>query len=222
MIHPRTAIRAYAWNRIKNAVNIGDRVYLSRPHPVYFLDMPAIAVYFSQEPADIISGDRFVPQEYERRLQLTVEIMDEQPTDPTGSLRVEDRLDLLGRKIERAFYDDVFFQRDLPGYTGEIDDDGLISGLRMLGVSPDNVEIGSERIIAIQRLDFEMPYADDAFVEHKNELLESYMLEIRKVGWDDYTIDPIRIAADSDYGANFIITDVDDYVMNSDDTVVVL
>lgn len=198
MKHPRTAIRYYAYETIKDAVKMGDRVYMSRPYPIYFMELPAIAIYFSGEQIDIMAGDRYIPQEYERRLNLTIELIDTQPTDPDKSLLVEDQLDLRARKIERAFYDDVFFQKRLSSYTGSIDDPGLIAGVRLLSCTPGDIDLNGEFVVAVQKLEVEISWADYGFVEKKMEAFDSYLMQINRVGWDEQTVDPVLIAAEGD------------------------
>ena len=199
MIHPRTAIRVYAWDMLKAAIDVGGKVYLNRPNPVLTYDCPFATIYFSTETTEVKEGDRYVPQLYERKLGLVIDVCDEQPVDPDKLQRVEDRLDLLARQVEREFSKDIFFQRRLDGYSNEITDPGLIAGLRLVSTIPDSLQLNNDRVLATQSLTFEITYTDEAFVEKKGGIFESYLMQINRVGWDGSTVDPTLIEAQGEF-----------------------
>lgn len=199
IVHPRTVIRAYAWDLLKDAVDVGGRVYLSEPNPIIFDRLPVVAIYFLNEPIEISAGDRYIAREYERKLNLAIDIIAEQQVDPDGALKVENLLDGLGRQVELAMFNDNFFWKRLTTYTGENSDPGLLQSSILVNTTPHAVKTDSEKILAAQRLDFELTYLDNVFVEHKADIIESYMMEIRRVGWDESTVDPVLIAAEGDF-----------------------
>ena len=199
MIHPRTAIRAYAWSILKDNVDVNERVFLNRPNPLLLEELPAITIYFNSESVEIAEGDRHIVQQYERKLNLVIDVLMEQPTDPDQFQRVEDELDLLARQVEREFHKDIFFNKQIEGYTGLGYDPGLLTGLRLLSTIPDSIESNSDRVIACQSLTFELCYLDDAFLEEKGGIFESYLMQINRVGWDEDTVDPTLIEAEGDF-----------------------
>lgn len=200
MAHPRTAIRYYAWNLLKDGVSlVNGRVFLNRANPILVQELPAINVFFDSEENEVIDGDRYVPHKYERTMNLGIDIFAEQPSDPSGTLRIEDTLDSIARQVEDEFCKDIFFQKRLDGYDGNIGDPGLLAGHRLLSTIPAQVEIDSDRVIATQSITFGLIYTDDAIREPKGDIFESYLVKINRVGWTDETIDPTLIRAEGDF-----------------------
>lgn len=193
-------IRAYAWDLIKDEIKaVKDRVFLSRPNPVLLEELPCINIYFSDETAEISEGDRYIVQQYERKLTLAFDCIFEQPNDPEGLMRVEDDLDECGNQIERALFDDIFFEKRIPGYNPNArTNPGMLAGLRLLSVTPNELEI-SDRVLAFQTLVFELTYVMDAFIEHRYKTFEEYYMSINRVGWTPTTVDPVLIAAEGEF-----------------------
>lgn len=199
MIHPRTAIRTYAWDMLKAEVtDVNGKVFLNRPNPMLLDELPCINVYFNSEANEVTEGDLYVPHLYDRSLNITIDILREQPIDPDSQRRVEDELDHTAREVERAFAIDNFFQMRLPGYTDR-NDPGLLAGSRLLNTTPDTINLDNDRVIACQSLVFDLTYLDEAFIMKKSDVIDSYMAKFNRVGWDDETIDPTLIEAEGSF-----------------------
>lgn len=196
--HPRTAILYYAWDTLHEALDVGGRVYLHRPRNLDFYEFPAACVFFEGETIVPFSGSEQIPDEYLRSADISLNIFVENPNDPDKELRAEAYLNSLGRQAELALHDDPFFAQRLSSYTGSLQDPGLISGLSLTTVEPFRTEV-NDRIIMCQSLTFRMSYLDTPFSIKKFEAVESYLVEIRKVGWDENTVDPVLTAAEGDF-----------------------
>ena len=197
--HPRTAITAYTWALLKDNVDIGGKVFPQKPNKAMLSQLPCVCIYFIAEPVVVSSGDSYVPTQYERQLQLAIDVLVQQQVTSSGE-RIEVRLDQWGRQIEEAISDDPFYSKRLSSCTGNIKTDpGLICGARLTGTTPYDIsEEPGEVTAAAQSLVYELPYLDYAYPEHKWELMTSFMMEIRRVGWDEATVDPVLIASEED------------------------
>lgn len=92
----RKDIREKAVALLKAAVTeVSNRVFENRMRPVFQSELPCIVVYSRNESAEISSQ---APREYKRTLRLVAEIIAK--ADET----VDDTLDLLARKVEKAFF----------------------------------------------------------------------------------------------------------------------
>lgn len=200
MIVPRTLVREYAKQLVSNAVEseVADRVYVGRPNPVMFSELPFVLIMPITETVVKQGGSEYLPLDFDRIMSLSIFIAVDRPTDPSESLLVEDRLDVIGRKIEKAFNNDRRFQKLLSSWSGDIcGDDGILSGSTIRSVEVD-LESEAESTIAVMQLNYELLYEDRTTSEKRENLFESYLWELRRVGWDDDTVDPVIIAAEGD------------------------
>ena len=197
VIHPRSAILTYALDTLRDAVDVGGRVYLSRPNDLDTYELPAVCLYFTGEPVSVLAGSAMIPDEYNRMLTVRIDIFCEQPLDPDQESWVEISLDSIARQVELAFFNDVFFAKRFPGYSGSLRDPSLLTGLRLVNVEPYELEL-TDRIVGAQALTFELGYNDCAVPDRKFGYFESYLVEIRKSGWDEDTVDPILTSAEGD------------------------
>lgn len=172
-------------------------MYLHRPQNLDVYELPAVCLFFGGETVTVLSGSRQIPDEYTRAASLNVDIFAENPIAPVHGHRVEELLNRIGRQVEMAFFDDIFFSRRLPGSTGALSDPGLLAGAVLESVQPYDVEV-SDRIVLCQRLSFTLSYIDLAFSRKKAEFFDSYLVEIRKNGWDEDTVDPVLTSAEGD------------------------
>jgi hypothetical protein len=195
--HPRTAILYYAWDLLKSAVDVGDRVYLHRVRGLDVCDLPAVCLGFESEENDVHSGSAQGPTSYLRTLSLYVDVFAENPIDPSKTFRVEDRLGSFSRQVELAFFNDLFFSKRLSTNTNSLSDPGLVSGLVLGSVRLFDVEMANRDIVC-QRTNFSVSYLDEIYADNKYGFFESYLAEIRKPDWDAETVDPILISAEGD------------------------
>lgn len=196
--HPRTAILYYAWDLLKDALDVGGRVYLHRSNNLDVYELPAVCMFFTGESVSPFSGSVQIPDEYLRSASINVDVFAENPNDPEKVFRVEELLNSLARQAEFAFFNDVFFSKRLSTNTNSLSDPGLLSGISLTAVEPFEMET-TERILACQRLTFDLSYLDPIFDEKKAAIFDSYLVEIRKVGWDGDTVDPVLIAAEGEF-----------------------
>lgn len=196
MTHPRTVIRNYAKAALEDKVDVDGRVFLNRPSSLLLSELPALVVYFTNEIAEINQGDQYVPQAYERILSLTVDVLAESNEIDED---VETVLDSLAKQVETCFFNDIFFSKRLPGYNGNITDDGLLAGSRLINTMPEDLsDENSETIIACQSIVFELVYLDQAFTDSYLDDFDEYDVKFNRVGWDEDTIDPTLIEADGE------------------------
>jgi hypothetical protein len=163
-----------------------------------FNELPCLCVYYKTESTEVAAGDRYLASEYERKLDITIDVVAEQPYSVTGLESLEDDLDKLGRQVEQAIKSDELFSRLLTGYTGSLRDESLLVGSRLLSVTPYDVEAKAEVTRGCQSIDFELVYNDEGFVERRKNAFESYLIKINKVGWDESTVDPTLIEGQGD------------------------
>jgi len=202
MIIPRKLVREYLKDLITDAVgdDVGGRVYVGRPNPTTREELPFVLILPLSESISPLGGNQQVPQDYLREITATLLVVVEQPNDYTQSESAEDRLDTLGRRVEKAMREDKRFQKRLPTWTGNISDTGVIAGSRIDSVTVD-LESESESSIAAMQLVYMLWYEDDSENEKRERAFESYLIELRRVGWDESTVDPVLIAAEGDIDA---------------------
>ena len=199
MMIPRTLAREYLKVLVIDAVedDVDDRVYVGRPNPVLWEQVPFILIMPFSEIVSEQGGSRYIPQDYERIMTANILVVAEQPNDPSQSEIVEDRLDVIGRKIEKAMREDKRFQKRLPSWAGNIGDEGILAGSRLAAVTTD-LESESETSIAAMQLTFELLFEDESFNTKREQDFESFLIELRRVGWNEETIDPVLIAAEGE------------------------
>lgn len=196
--HPRTAILYYASDLVAANTDVGGRVYLHRPTNLDIYELPAVCIFFSGEQILPFTGGSQIPDEYLRSAAINIDVFAENPNDPDNIFRVEEFLNSLCRQIELALFDDIFFSKRLPSYTGSLSDPGLLSSISLASVEPYEIDSG-EHILMCQRMTFNFSYIDLMFSEKKTSEIESYLVEIRRVGWDEDTVDPVLTAAEGDF-----------------------
>lgn len=204
MTHERTIIRHYAVDLLKRNVEVGGRVYANRPSAVFLHELPMIVVSFTRENIEPYTGDKYNPVIHERTLSLAVDILCEEPaladgqqinTSPSG----DDELDRLGEQVERAFFADHTFAKNLPGYDPDKEYDSLLMGMRLEEVVPFEVETEAERRVLGQRLVFGCPYAKDVTANIRWPALRSYYVAFVAPGSDETTVDRVLTAAQGEF-----------------------
>ena len=199
MIIPRTLVRHYLRALLISAIgeDVGGRVYVGRPNQTMRDQLPFVLIMPLVEEIANQGGSQYCPQDYERVMTATILAVVEQPNDYLQIEGAEDRLDVIGRKIEKAMREDKRFQRRLSSWTGQISDTGILAGSRLESVSVD-LESESESSIAAMQITYGLLYEDDSDNTKREKDFESFLIELRRVGWDSETVDPILIAAEGD------------------------
>ncbi len=179
MAHNRTGIRHYARDLLVDSVDVGGRVFLNRPHPVFFDSLPCVLVYAAAEPVEVIVGDQYSPKEYQRNLRLNVDIVVEEQcrpdVDPESNMAAEDLADKLAWQIERAFSNDWTFARRSPNFDPNANAPGLLLGLRLVDTTPYSIDGEGDVRLLVQRMQWELPYESPAYVDSKyRDFLEYY------------------------------------------------
>ncbi len=91
-MHKRIDIRRFLKKALVNNVDVGGRVFMSRPNPLFVAELPAQMVYFVAEPADHKNSG---PRIYDRELMVHID------TVVGGELEnVDDVLDRLAFETE--------------------------------------------------------------------------------------------------------------------------
>ena len=198
----RTKIRHYVSNMLKGKVDVGDKIFTSRPSPVFISEVPCVLIYFQEETNKIIRGDKHNPHEYERDLKLCVDVLVAENIDPDAdvneSLDTEDRLDFLGAQVEHRLGDDWTLSQDLPGYNpNDSESDYLSLGIAHEGTSSYNIDVSAERRISAQRATYSVPYITEAYANKKYSTFEEYKADFLEVK-DGETQDHVLISAEGE------------------------
>ena len=122
--HPRIEIRKKVQTLMKFCVDIDNRVFISRPNPVWLNEVPVLLIYFVDEPSD--SQDKRPPT-YKRGLELVSQVLQRQQND------VDDYLD------SRAF--EMEYAMEMLNFLGlEIVEDVQLTGTRPTTMKNDGNE----------------------------------------------------------------------------------
>lgn len=70
--HRRRVIRHRVRDLLKQYVDVGQKVYMSRPHPIWISQLPCILAYMAEEPAD---GKSSEPRYFMRDLHMNIDIL---------------------------------------------------------------------------------------------------------------------------------------------------
>lgn len=154
--HIQPSLRAFIRKQVivllKEHVDIGQRVFSCRPHPVLLEHLPCIAVYPSEEPADHKNTS---PRLYSKEYGLIIEVMQIEPQTIKGIEDVEDYLDYRAFEIEYALLHDIALEL---GDNGNwIDDVKIIST-----ISGRQVYEGSQNVTVLKQL-YSIEYRSEDF-----------------------------------------------------------
>ena len=199
----RADVRAYVVALLKTSIaEVEERVYASRPSPLFIEELPCICVFFDGEVTEIITGDQYHVKEYQRNAQLVVCIVAEgyrTPGDESeGGQLGDDFLDYLGFSVEQAFFDDRHFARMLPDFDPNTNFHGLTLGQRLVSVTPYEVDTDSDVRLLAQDMHWLLPYRTRGYVDKTYEDFEEYKTEIVRVGSTPTTPDRVLISAEGD------------------------
>jgi len=202
-VHPRSALRRYLVDLLKDTVDVGGRVFPNRPSPVFISEVPCVLVHFSTEPTDVIVGDMYSPKEYQANARVNIDFLTDEvinpDAEPNENERTEDRLDFLSHQARQAIFDDWTLAKRLPGFDGNNPKTwtGLSLGMRLVSADPYNMDVDSERRVAAQRDQFEIPYQFSAYKDYRFKDFKEYKAEILRLDYKTAT-DPVLLAAEGD------------------------
>lgn len=148
--HParRIAIRNRLIELYKEHVDVGKRVFPSRPNPIFFEELPCVLVYFIREQVDAPSSE---PRYFTRRLQVNTDIIYQ--GKPTS---VDDFLDSRAFEAEAAVNLDRYL-----GFTGEADP--WFRESKLMSTIPVEIQREGNQNIASVRLTHEFEYETATF-----------------------------------------------------------
>lgn len=144
---PRIVIRNKAKELLKENVDVAERVFCSRPKPLFLTELPACLIYFTNEEAD--DGDTR-PREYEKKLMLVTEVVHRLESVRDNAL--DDFLDSRAWEIEQTFFADRFMGLK-----------GLVNDITLKSTEALNIQIEGDADIASERLVWEIQYYQEAF-----------------------------------------------------------
>lgn len=144
--HLRKLIRNRVRELLKSGVMINERVYCSRPLPIFLDELPICLVYFTNEDAE---HKNTAPRSYTRKLTLVVEVLHNigETERETG---MDDFLDSRAFEIEFALCEDRFL--GLPG---------IVQDTVMLRTEPINLGFEGNMTCASIRTFWEITYVSD-------------------------------------------------------------
>lgn len=145
-MHPsrRIEIRNRLVELYKQYIDVGERVFPSRPNPLFFDELPAVLVYFSREQVDTPDSE---PRYFIRRLEVNTDII--YFGNPTA---VDDFLDSRAYEAEAAINADRYL--------------GLSEWFResrLLSTIPVEIQREGDQNIASIRLVHEFTYETETF-----------------------------------------------------------
>jgi len=144
--HNRSNVRARAVELLKQFVDVGQRVYASRPEPIWETqELPLVLVYFTEEPAE--HRDRR-PRYYMRMLTLNVDIISN-----TGLVELDTFLDDRAYEAELAMLHDETLA--LP----------FVHDVILLGTRPVVYDYESASNKAIIQVRFQVEYETEVFTQ---------------------------------------------------------
>lgn len=115
--HRRRIIRHQVRQLIRQWVDIAtDKVFISRPNPVFVNEVPCILIYFTEEPVDKKNS---APTRYVRDLNLVVEVMfrDRMNITEDEDHEIDDFLDSRAFEIEFALLHERYLGFDPEEYS---------------------------------------------------------------------------------------------------------
>lgn len=141
--HKRKEIRKKITELLKGWVDIGGKVYSSRPNAAWLNEVPLALVYYNSEGAD---SQNTAPKKYKKSLMISIQVL------ARFEKEIEDYLDSRAYEIEAALGDDKFLGID---YVEDVD---------LIKTTPVSIDdTGNENIEAVI-LNFEVTYRHRAEV----------------------------------------------------------
>lgn len=198
--HRRTAIRRYLIQLITDTVDLKGKVFPNRPSPIFLKEVPCCLIYFESEPAQVIVGDTYNPKQLQRDLRVNIDFLMDEIINPelagdNINQDTEDQLDFYSWQAEQAIFDDWRLIKLLPS-DHILKKVGLSLGGRLVNCDPYNIDTGSDRRIVAQRNQFEIPYDSDTYKDLKYDDFKAYQADIKRVGFDENTVDPTLLGAE--------------------------
>ena len=164
--HRRTLIKNRIVTLYKEYVDIGDRVFASRPDPLFLTELPTLLVYFEGEEID----DQVTEPRYNNRV-MTVHsdvIVYEMPID-----QVERFLDERAFEMEAAWTANRYLAPAPHAELGK-----WLRETKLVGCTPVNVDGGGDRIFKSLRLINTVEYETEAFIHDptaENDALTEFL-----------------------------------------------
>lgn len=171
MEHARTEIRVAVATKLKAFIEPGlrDKIFLSRPHPLFLPELPAILVYYKNEDNQVTSGSENFPKAYERVLSLSIDIIVEGEEDPDTAL------DRIAAQVESCFYDEPTFG-------------GICYGVKLFNTVPVSIEAEGDRSVECQRLTWQIKYESNAYLDRRISEFLSFHADIFNPGVQQFLI----------------------------------
>ena len=114
--HPRIDIRYKVRDRMLQYVDIGGRVFCSRPNPAWLSQVPLLLLYFSDEESD---DKKTSPRIYTKTLNLIFEVLQRQENTvddylDSRAFEIEHAMELEPRFFGLEFVNDIRQRRTIP------------------------------------------------------------------------------------------------------------
>lgn len=152
--HRRRIIRHRVRQLIRQWVDVAsDKVFISRPNPVFVNEVPCILIYFTEEPSD---NKTSAPKRYVRDLNLVVEIMhrDRENITDDEDFELDDFLDSRAYEVEFAILHERYLGLDPEEYE-------WLHEVDLTSTMPATLVFEGDQRVAALRVVFSVKYETD-------------------------------------------------------------
>ena len=178
-------IRHYIANMLKDAVDVGGRVFMNRPSAVNTEELPLVIVMMDEGEDEVWAGTNECVQEYKVNQRCAITIVVDQRSDggddPDQNEQGADYLDWLSYQVKWAFKKDYSLAQRLDGYDPNTNYKGLVYGHRFTGHSTYEATVENERKILARQIRLELPYSESGIVDTVLNSFEQYHATIGNI-----------------------------------------
>ena len=193
----KAQIRRYMVEMLKQGVDVGGRVFVSRgPSPVFLEELPVVLVSLSGENVETVTGGINNPTEVISIINTDIAVVVEDIPNGNNvnvSQHGEDLLDYLTDQVLMCFAADRRMQNLLQN-----EESGLTHGFRFLGMETYDVDTQGERKIIATDIKLGIPFQRHLYPDTRLKDWKTYHADIIRVGSDEHTVDRVLMSAEGE------------------------